>query len=135
MTTIKEQIRTMLTSDTTYLSLMGSPASPPYQTFYLRPPERPTFPQVVYELRPAIFNTDNDRALITSQIDLSITVWAKSNVYEIIVNRIIWLLHQVENSNGFKCIINSEPVELYDDEFNAYGLNITFRVHYRRCAI
>jgi hypothetical protein len=131
MTITKKEIRSRLTEDADYLSLLGSPSELPYKTFYVYPPEIPDFPFVVFSLRPGVVNTDRDETIIDKRIDLTVNVWAYDSAYESIADRIIYLLQQYGNENGFR-VVYDRSNELYDEETNAYGINLGFNVFYRQ---
>lgn len=129
---LKEEIRDALIEDSTYLSLMGSPSEEPYQTYYFRNPERPTFPETVINLTPEINNQKLERNLLSTVYQLEILVLDKTDNYEDIAKRIIRILHQRPGANlGFRAVYRRSS-EMYDDEFNVYGRNLIFDVHFRR---
>ncbi len=130
---LKLAIRTTLTNDSAYIVAVGSPTSVPYNTFYLYPPQPPTFPQVVFWVRPGRFEPTNGRDILSTNYDLHFFIWSQNGNCETIKDRIIYLLHQVGNSsNGFRTILNSEPEEVYDEKLNAWGVHIVFNLFYRR---
>ena len=128
MTTTKAAIRTLLGADALYKSYIGASTSP-YNTFYGRNPTPPTFPFVVYQLRPGRSNQENPRENTSIQYEVSFTVWGQAgNNYEAIADRIKSVLHQKYDSEGNHYVLVSEPRELYDEETNAYGLNLVFNL-------
>lgn len=132
MTTEKLAIRSLLTNDATYLELLGNPGSAPYKTYYIYPPTTPDFPYVVFILRPADVNTGIDRNLISRRYDLLFYVFSQNGIYETIAARIVYLLHQIGNSNGFRTIFFGEINEEYKPELNAYSIEIKFNLFSRK---
>lgn len=132
MNAVKVGIRHILTSDKEYLSYLGYPQAEPYQTFYVRPPERPTFPEVIYTLAGDDFDQSFGRDLKVSNIETSFMSWSKDNVYEAIIDRIIYLLHHASDSYGFVAILSGTSEELFDDDFEVYGRRVLFDIHYGR---
>lgn len=133
MTSIKESIRDRLTGDDTYMGYLGEPIDNFMRTYYLIPPEKPQLPIVVFSITPNEYEAV-DRDILSSVGDLNINVWAKTNVYEDIAERIIYLLHH-DTSMGMRVIMSREPNELYDQELDAYGKNLLFNLYYRRAMI
>ena len=135
MTSTKTAIRNMLILDATYLSLMGSPSDTVKHTYYLRAPVKPTFPEVIFSIRPNITDQSFSKEFIVNVGTLLLEVWAKTNDYETIVERIIYLLNHANGSAGFRAILSGEPAEMYNDDLNVYGLSLTFDLHMRRATI
>lgn len=137
MKDLKIQIKKRLTDDGEYITLMGSPAGEPYQTYWFKPPVEPTFPETVLTLVSVSNDQSMGKDLLSRNCLLSINVWSKDEAYEDIAERIIQLLqHNPESSiTGFRAILNSETADLIDDEFNVYGKLIQFNVIYRRSTI
>jgi hypothetical protein len=129
--TLKLAIRSALTNDAQYILAMGSPTTSPYNTYWKNPPKPPSFPQVVYWLRPGQNDKSNDRNLMSIVYDLHVWIWVQGDT-ETISNRIIYLLHQKGNSEGFRSILDREVEELYDEELNAWGLHLLFNLFHRR---
>lgn len=132
MTDMKTAIRSVLTSDTTYLGLVGSPTVEPYKTYYVYPPTTPVFPYVVFSMRPGVSDSSTGKLILSKKIVLNFVSWAQSSVYEDIAERIIWLLNQYGSSTGFRIIYDVDNSELYNKELNAYGLSFSFNVFQRR---
>lgn len=132
MNTVKTGLRSMLTSDATYKTLLGSPVAEPYKTYYMYPPTEPDFPFTVFWMGAGSFQDEHDRYIIARVSELYLNVWAQDNVYETIIERIIYLYHHKSNAYGFRAILSREPQEIYDEEMNAYGKNIVFNLHFRR---
>jgi hypothetical protein len=82
-------------------------------------------------LQPAIVNDEIDRIIIEKKVVLTITVWSQDNAYEDIAERIIQLLHQYKNEEGFRIVFDREQSKLYDSETNAYGISMAFFVFSR----
>ena len=137
MKTLKLQIKKRLTDDATYIALMGSPTEEPFQTYWFKPPVQPTFPETVLTMGTIINDESNGRDLMSFRCPVSINVWSKDEAYEDIIDRIIQLLHQnpETTTTGFRAILNNEPQDMYDDEFNVYGKVVQFDVVYRRSTI
>ncbi len=137
MKALKLAIKQRLTEDNKYLALMGTPASEPFQTFWFKPPERPTFPETVLNLMPNVSDQSTDPSFIVTESLLSINVWTKDDTYEDIILRIIQLLNQNPDTRttGFRAILTREPQDMFDDEFEVYGKNVVFDVHYRRALL
>lgn len=132
--TLRNAIHLKLVEDETYRLLLGEPIAEPYQTYYINPPERPTFPEVVWG--PITGNYNTDVADFLSQwLVVPFNVWAKSNVYDTIADRIIWLLHHKSNTAGFSAMVQDVPQEIYDEDMDAFGVRFTFQVHYGRPVI
>lgn len=132
MTDMKTAIRSVLTSDTTYLGLVGDPSAEPYKTYYVYPPTEPVFPFVVFSMRPAASDSSTGKLILSKRIVLDFVVWAQSAVYEDIAERIVWLLNHYGSSTGFRIIYDIDKSELYNQELNAYGLSFSFNVFQRR---
>lgn len=120
----KTFIRTTLVADAQYLTLMGSPSAPSYNTFYLIPPKIPTFPEVVYwTTGGSLESLSTD--FYTQNIGLTFAVWSKNTAYEDIAARIISVLHNKPLNEDFRIIFTGRGVERYDEETNAFGINLT----------
>ncbi len=129
MTSYKTSIRNVLKNDATYLSLIGSPTDTPWNTFYKYPPQEPSYPFVVFWFRPGVVNTDFERSLIVEETEVNFNIWDQDNNYEDLAERIIFLLHHAASEAlGFRLILSRQPQELYDQEMNAWALNIAFRL-------
>ena len=136
MTDVKTAIYNRAVGDSTYLGLVGNPSVEPFQTFYINPPERPTFPETVFWLSPELYNEEIGGELLESQTMLHWNVWARTVVYEQIAERLIKLFHQIPDVNfGFRAILDNLPEEMYDNDFNTYGLALNFLVFFRRGTI
>ena len=137
MKALKLAIKKRLTDDSKYISFMGTPVVEPFQTYWFKPPVRPTFPETVLNMQPNISDQSSDPSFIITESVLSINVWTKDDVYEDIIKRIIQLLNQNPDivTTGFRALLVSEPQDLFDDEFNVYGKNVMFNVHYRRALL
>lgn len=133
---VKDKVYSVLIADAVYRTLLGNPDVMPYRTYYLRPPTQPSFPFVVFWLRPQTFSKVHAREILSSVVQLSVNVWdqaeSEAAQHEEIMQRIIRLLHQVPQDTGFRAILTMEPQELADEEVNATGLNAAFDLHYRR---
>ena len=125
MTDMKTAIRSVLTSDTTYIGLVGSPTVAPYKTYYVYPPTPPVFPFVVFSMRPAVSDGSVGKQIISKKIVLDFVAWDQGSAYEDIAERIVWLLNQYGSSTGFRIIYDADKSELYDKELNAYGLSFS----------
>ena len=137
MKALKLAIKNKLTDDSDYITLMGSPASEPFQTYWFKPPIRPTFPETVLNIITGVNDSTIDRSILSGQFQLSINVWSEDDTYEAIVKRIIQLLHQAPETvtTGFRAIFLRETDDLIDEEFNVYGKNVMFNVHYGRALL
>jgi len=135
MTSTKTAIRNMFINDATYLSLMGSPSDTVKHTYYLRAPVKPTFPEVIFSIRPTVANQSFSKEFIVNVGTLLLEVWVKTNDYESIADRIIYLLNHTNGSTGFRAILSGEPAEIYNADLNVYGLSLTFDLHMRRATI
>ena len=137
MKALKLAIKKRLTDDTDYIALMETPTVEPFQTYWFKPPVKPTFPETVLNINPSTSDQSSDPSFIITNSVLSINVWTKDDVYEDIIKRIIQLLNQRPDTvtTGFRAILVSEPEDLFDDEFNVYGKNVMFNVHYRRALL
>ncbi len=131
MKQLRTDIWTALTGDAIYISRMGSPASVPFQTFYIQPPEKPTFPEVVFRFQGTSYNQEHGPDILSSKVQAVFAIWTSNDDYSIIGDRIIFLLHQKEQSNGWRAILASGSDEIYDSEFDVYGKRLTFDVSYR----
>ena len=136
MKAVIDGVKNILTGDSTFVALLGSPTSEPYKTYYLDPPGEPDFPFVVFSIRPVGYDEEVGREFRSGRGELSINVWGQgvtsTPTVETIVDRAIVLLHQIGNSAGFRCVLSREPQELRDHEINAWGLNVAFDVFVRR---
>lgn len=131
MNDVKTAIGDALREDATYLSLMGSPEGAEKETFYLQPTGPLRFPRVVFAITTTAYDAELTPQLLQSRSVARVTVWAKTNAYESIMDRIIHLLHGSE-ALGFHCVLTGRRQELYDQELDAYGLVADFDVFYRR---
>jgi len=131
MKQLRTDIWTVLTEDATYISRMGSPASVPFQTFYIKPPEKPTFPETVFHFPGTTYGQEHDRDILSSRVQVVFSIWTVDEDYNSIADRIIFLLHQKEQSNGWRAILAFASDEVYDSEFDTYGKRLTFDVSYR----
>ena len=135
MNTLKSSIHSLLVSDEDYRRSLGYPQAEPYQTFYINPPEKPTFPEVVWgPISDGDFSTEV-ADFLSEWLTVPFMVWAKSNIYETIAARIISLLHHQSNSAGFTAIVQRRSEELYDTDFDIVGVRILFNIHYGRPVI
>jgi len=134
MKALKLAIKKRLTDDSTYIGLMDTPTAEPYQTYWFKPPKKPTFPETVLNLTVGANDTSNGKDILSGNFDLAINVWSKGDGYEDIVKRIIQLLHQSPDTvtTGFRAIYTGEPEDLEDDEFAVYGKRVSFNVFYKR---
>jgi hypothetical protein len=96
------------------------------------PPQTPVFPYVVFLLRPADVDDTVDRNLLSRRYDLLFHVFSQDGVYETIAARIIYLMHQIGNSNGFRTVFIGEVNEEYKPELNAYSIEIKFNLFSRK---
>jgi len=137
MKALKLAIKKRLTDDADYIALMGTPGAEPFQTYWFKPPVKPTFPETVLNISPSNSDQSSDPSFIITQSGLSINVWTKDDAYEDIIKRIIQLLNQKPDTSitGFRAILVREPEDLFDDEFEVYGKNVLFDVHYRRALL
>ncbi len=137
MKAVKLAIKKRLTDDSIYISLMGTPAAEPFQTYWFKPPVKPTFPETVLNLQPGINDSSSGPEIVQGLWTLSINVWSKDDTYEDIIDRIIYLLNQKPDTvtTGFRAILSREAEDMIDDEFNVYGKNVMFDLHYRRAII
>jgi len=137
MKALKLAIKKRLTDDDSYIALMGTPGAEPFQTYWFKPPVKPTFPETVLNINPSTSDQSSDPSFLITNSVLSINVWTKDDVYEDIIKRVIQLLNQKPDTaiTGFRAILVSEPEDLFDDEFNVYGKNVMFNVHYRRALL
>lgn len=136
MKTVRDQVYATLIADASYLVLVGSPSAAPYQTFYARKPSPPAYPYVVFHLRPSVNNQAYPRHLLSSRTELVFDAWdaigPQPPEHEEIVRRIIQLMHQRANANGFRPVLAIEPAEMFDEEIGAVGATVSFEVFYRR---
>jgi len=132
MTDMKTAIRSVLTSDTTYIGLLGNPTTEPYRTYYIYPPTTPVFPFVVFSMRPGVSDSSTGKLILSKKIVLDFVAWDQSANYEDIAERIVYLLNQYGSSAGYRIIYDADRSELYDKELNAYGLSFSFNVFHRR---
>ena len=131
MNTIRSDVYNALVNDGTYISCMSGPTSVPYQTFFIRPPKLPSFPETVFHFGSSIFNKEHGRTIIGSSIPLIFSIWSKDDACETIAKRIIFLLHQTEHANGWKAALANQSNQEYDEEFDVFGMRLIFDVHYR----
>jgi hypothetical protein len=133
MTDVKESVRDTLINDSDYLVLMGSPDGDSKNTFYFRPPERPTFPETVIVFQPEQINQEFGEHLIVGTTPCIINIWSRDDAYEQIAERVIELLHHSTGmAEGIKVVMIEEPQEIYDQKFNTYGKSLSFAIFYRR---
>jgi len=137
MKALKLAIKKRLTDDASYIALMGTPGAEPFQTYWFKPPVEPTFPETVLNINSTTSDQLSDPSFLITNSTLSINVWTKDDAYEDIIKRIIQLLNQNPDTTttGFRAILVSEPEDLFDDEFNVYGKNVMFDIHYRRALL
>lgn len=128
---LKTGLRNRLVNDSVYLALLGNPTEEPYKTFFIDPAQTPDFPFVVFYFFPSIVDGEISREIIAKRKTAVFNVWSQDGAYEEIANRIIYLLHQYGNSEGFRVVYNQELNELYDKQMNAYGLNLKFSIFCR----
>lgn len=138
LTAVKVAIRTLLVADTEYLSLLGSPSAPPWNTHYMRPPTEPSFPQVVYWLGAADYDQAFAPSLLSSNHTLTFRTYSRgaaSNqlVYEELATRIKVVMHNAVSS-GFRAFIAAEN-ELYEEAWDVYSKALTFDLRYRRATL
>lgn len=129
-TQIKGKVRDLLLTDPRYILLLGDPTTQPFQTYYLRPPDPPTFPQVVYWMGNGEYDQEVGRDLLRSRRTLTFRTYSKDTKYEDLADRIKRIM-QHATSSGFRCILNTEN-ELYEDDWDVYSMAITFDLRYRR---
>ena len=137
MKAVKLAIKKRLTDDSNYIALMGTPTSEPFQTYWFKPPVQPTFPETVLNLQTGINDNSIGPEIVQGVWTLSINVWSKDDVYEDIIDRIIYLLNQKPDTvtTGFRAILSRQAEDIIDDEFNVYGQNVMFDLHYGRAII
>jgi len=137
MKALKLAIKKRLIDDATYIALMGTPAAEPFQTYWFKPPLRPTFPETVLNLQPGVNDNSIGPEIVQGVWTLSINVWSKDDAYEDIIKRVIFLLNQKPDTvtTGFRAILSREAEDMFDDEFNVYGKNVIFDLHYGRAII
>jgi len=137
MKALKLAIKKRLTDDSIYISLMGTPGAEPFQTYWFKPPVKPTFPETVLNLQTGINNNAMGPEIVQGVWSLSINVWSDDDAYEDIIERIIYLLNQKPDTvtTGFRAILSRDAEDLFDDEFDVYGKNVIFDVHYGRAII
>ena len=137
MKAVKLAIKKRLTDDGIYIALMGTPVTEPFQTYWFKPPIKPTFPETVLNLQQGINDSSIGPEIVQGLWTLSINVWSKDDTYEDIIDRIIFLLNQKPDTvtTGFRAILSREPEDMIDDEFNVYGKNVMFDIHYGRAII
>jgi len=137
MKALKLAIKKRLIDDSNYIALMETPTVEPFRTYWFKPPVKPTFPETVLNIQISSSDPTSDPSFLITNSVLSINVWTKDDVYEDIIKRIIQLLNQKPDTSitGFRAILVSEPEDLFDDEFNVYGKNVMFNVHYRRALL
>ena len=133
MKALKLAITKQMTNDTEYLALMGVPTVFPYRTFFQKPPEVPTFPEVVFNFASTNYDTSNGMKSISANITLNINVWSADDTYESIADRIKVLFHQKAiGTTGAHAVLLREPQDMKDEEFNVYGKVVSFAAFYRR---
>ena len=132
MILVKRTIRSLLTNDSTYLTLLGNPSEEPYKTFYLYPTQTPDFPYVLFALNVGFLDDEVDSQIISRRYNLVFNVYAQDSSFEDITDRIIYLLHQVGNEHGFRIIYRSGLEEIYDSELNAWIKSISFDLFDRK---
>ena len=137
MKVLKLAIKKRLTDDDSYIALMGTPGAEPFQTYWFKPPVKPTFPETILNIYSTASDQSSDPSFIITNSVLSINVWTKDDVYEDIIKRIIQLLNQKPDTSitGFRAIFISTSEDLFDDQFSVYGKNVMFNVHYRRALL
>ncbi len=129
---LKDEIRDTLIKDTAYLVLVGRPESSPFQTFYLRNPNKPTFPEVVFSLFPGLVNKNLAPDFISAEYELTFRIRTRDGAYENIGDRIIQLLQHKPNADlGFRSVVTRSK-ELVDHELRIFGKDLVFKVFYRR---
>ena len=132
ISSLKKEIWDMLVEDSTYIGLVGSPSAVPYQTFYLRNPQRPTFPEVVFSLAPARVNKNVAPEYLATEHELKFRIRTRDNGYEGIGDRIVQLLQHKPNTDlGFRSVVTRSK-ELVDHKLRIFGKDLVFRVFYRR---
>lgn len=137
ITEIKDVLRDTLVGDADYLELLGEPVDEYKKTYYAIPPEEPKLPIVVLTMNP---NTVEpiDRMILSTVGLLTVTIWAKTNVYEQIAERVIYLYHQragLSATHAIRLVLTREPEELFDPELDAYGKVLEFTMFTRRAII
>ena len=132
LSSLKKEIWDMLVEDSTYIGLVGSPSAVPYQTFYLRNPIRPTFPEVVFSLAPGRVNKNLAPEFLSTEYELKFRIRTWDGGYEGIGDRIIQLLqHKPSADLGFRSVV-SQSKELVDHKLRIFGKDLVFKVFYRR---
>ncbi len=132
ISSLKKEIWDMLVEDSTYIGLVGSPSAVPYQTFYLRNPIQPIFPEVVFSLAPGRVNKNLAPEFLSTEYELKFRIRTRDGGYESIGDRIIQLLQHKPNADlGFRSVV-SQSKELVDHELRIFGKDLVFKVFYRR---
>lgn len=134
---IKEVLMETLTGDDEYLEYLGNPVDDYKRTYYLMPPEEPQLPIVVLTMNPNIVEPI-DRMILSTIGTLTVTIWAKTNTYEQIAERVIYLYHQkagLSTTHAIRLVLTRELEELYDDELDAFGKILEFTMFTRRAII
>ncbi len=136
ITEVKETIRNRLVGDTVLLEKLQNPTDEFKRVFWQYQPETPALP---YVLLAADFGIAEplDRELLSCVGTLTVSIWARTNVFEEIAERVIYLLHQVSLSavHAVRCVFSLENGELYDEQLNAYGKVLTFTLFTRRAIL
>ena len=133
MTSVKTAIYNRLVADTTYLALLGVPTTAPYKTFVNLAPKEPTFPEVVLTFGDTITDQEFDGDTLVSVGGFIATAWTLDHTYETILDRIVYLVHQKPfTTTGFRLIFAGRGEEIFNEEFDAYGKQARFDLHYRR---
>lgn len=126
-TTIKEGIRTILTSDSEYLRLLGDPSALPYNTYYRVCTEDPlSDPYVTFWSVETGYNTEMSREIIYGDNLLVFSVFSSNGDYEDIVQRIIFLMHHSSNSYGFRAVLKDITEDAYDATLNRWFKHLRF---------
>ena len=134
---IKDAIRDALVEDTAYLELLGEPVDEYKKTYYAVPPESPQLPIVVLTMNSGV-PEPIDRMIIAATGLLTVTIWAKTNAYEQIAERIIYLYHQkagLSTTYAIRLVLTREPEEMFDPQLDAYGKVLEFTMFTRRAII
>ena len=132
MTAQKLAVRDILTNDSTYLALLGNPSEEPYKTYYLYPPTVPDFPYVVFAFSTANVDSEVDKYILQKRIELIVYVFAQDSLYETIAERIVYLMHQTGDTNGFRIVYDRDNAEEYISKINAYMVSKIFNLFYRK---
>ena len=132
MTTVKAAIYNRLVADVTYLALLGVPTTAPYQTFLNLAPKKPSFPEVILTFGETSTDQEFDGDTLVSVGGFIATAWTLEHTYETILDRIVYLMHQKPFTTGFRLIFAGRGEEVFNEEFDAYGKQVRFDLHYRR---